>query len=200
MNVQRLSRTGVILGAVFTAVTASGQTGQKIAYVNTQTIVARAPGTAAAEETLRKEGEALQLRVKVWQDSLQAMIDNFRKSEASMTASMKESRTKAIEDRRQDYAKRADSLDNLMQQRQAELSQPIMAQIRETLDQIKSEDGYSFIFDVSASGVIVAADKNLDLTDKVIGRLRPIPVTAKLDSAKAAGAKAPVGVKKPPTE
>jgi outer membrane protein len=198
MNVVRLFQVGVAI--TFPAVTGSALAqGQKMAYVNTQTIVSRAPGTAAAEEQLRKEGEVLQARVKVWQDSLQAMIEAYRKAEATMTASMKESRTKAIEDRRLEYAKRADSLDNLMQQRQQELSQPIMAQIRETLEQIKAEDGYSFIFDVSAGGMIVAADKNLDLTEKVIGRLKPIPVVAKTDSTKA-GAKAPVGVKKPPQE
>ncbi len=60
---------------------------------------------------------------------------------------------------------------------------------------------YTFIFDVGTQGaVIVAADKALDITDKVIGRLKPVPVTAmKPDSAKTpAGAKpSPAGVTKP---
>ena len=88
-----------------------------------------------------------------------------------------------------------------MQTRQQELSQPVMAQIRETLEDLRKEEGYTFIFDVAASGVIVAADKNLDLTEKVVGRLKPIPVAAKSDSSKALGAKAqPAGVRKPPTQ
>ena len=76
------------------------------------------------------------------------------------------------------------------------------AQIRETLEEVRVEGGYTAILDVAASGVIVAMDKNLDLTEKVIGRLRPIPVAAKGDSSKAAGAKpAPAGLtKKPPTQ
>lgn len=172
---------------------------QKFAYVDSRVIVSRAPGTASAEAVLQKEGEVLQGRVKLWQDSLRTLVDGYTRREATLTVAQKEVEQKRIEDRRAVYARRADSLDNLMQQRQQELSQPIMAQIRETLDAIRLEDGYTFIFDVSAAAVIVAADKNLDLTEKVIGRLKPIPV-AKADTAKSAVRPQPAGVKKPPTE
>ncbi len=61
-----------------------------------------------------------------------------------------------------------------MQQRQMELVKPIMDQIRKVLDDIRQEDGYAFILDAgSEAGVIVAADRNLDITEKVIARLKP---------------------------
>jgi outer membrane protein len=60
------------------------------------------------------------------------------------------------------------------------------------------------IFDVAAEGGgIVAADKNLDITDKVVARLKPIAVNVtRTDSAKApAAAKpAPAGITRPPTK
>jgi hypothetical protein len=82
-----------------------------------------------------------------------------------------------------------------MQKRQSDLVQPIMAQVREVLDAIRGEDSYTFIFDVGTQvGVIVAADKSLDITDKVISRLKPVPVTA----AKSDSTKTPVGAKPSP--
>jgi hypothetical protein len=82
-----------------------------------------------------------------------------------------------------------------------------MNQIKAVLETIRNEEGYTFIFDVDAEGgLIVAADKNLDITERVISRLRPLPATAtKPDSAKAPAAPkpAPAGIKppsKPPTQ
>lgn len=197
-------RSGFVLAlaaVVFTAERADAQ--QKFAFIDSRVIVDRAPGRAAAEALLQRETTSLQGKVKVWQDSLQAMMSDYRKVEATLTPAQKEARQKTITEKQADFARRADELDQQMQQRQQELSAPIMAQIRETLETIRAEDNYAFIFDVAAGGVIVAADKNLDLTEKVIGRLKPVPVSAKADTTKAPiGARAqPAGVtKKPPTE
>lgn len=201
MFVRRSGFLFALAGMLFIAERAEAQ--QKFAFIDSRIIVDRAPGRAAAEALLQKETESLQARVKVWQDSLAAMVEEYRKGEATMTAAQKETRQKTINDKRTDFAKRADEMDQQMQQRQQELSAPIMAQIRETLDAIRAEDGYTFIFDVAAGGVIVAADKNLDLTEKVIGRLKTVPLAGKADTNKAPlGARAqPAGVtKKPPTE
>ena len=175
---------------------------QKIAFVDSRIIVERAPGAIAAQAALKKEGDELQARVQTWQDSLKAMVDAYEKTKATLPPATRTTREKAIQDKQADYAKRAEELDQQMQVRQQELSQPVMAQIREMLEEVRVEGGYTAILDVAASGVIVAMDKNLDLTEKVIGRLKPLPVAAKADTSKAAGAKpAPAGLtKKPPTQ
>jgi outer membrane protein len=60
-----------------------------------------------------------------------------------------------------------------MQARQAELVKPIMQRVQTVIEAIRSEDGYSVILDVGAqSSVVVAADKRLDLTDRVLARLK----------------------------
>lgn len=197
-----LSRRYVLLALAGTALSATPAAAQqKFAFVDSRIIVERAPGAIAAQAALQKESNELQQRVKVWQDSLQAMVSAYEKVRETLPAATRATREKAIQDRQADYAKRAEELDQSMQVRQQELSQPVMAQIRETLEDLRKEEGYTFIFDVAASGVIVAADKNLDLTEKVIGRLKPIPVAARTDTSKAAGVKPqPAGVKKPPTQ
>lgn len=196
-------RLGFFLAFAASAAAMPAGAQQKFAYIDSRIIVDRAPGRAAAEAQLQKETEALQARVKVWQDSLEAMLNDYRRAESTMTNPQKEARQKVINDKRAEFARRADELDQQVQQRQQELSAPIMAQIRETLETIRTEDNYTFIFDVAAGGVIVAADKNLDLTEKVIGRLKPIPVSARADTTRTPiGARAqPAGVpKRPPTE
>jgi outer membrane protein len=176
----------------------------KFAYVDSRVIVERAPGRAAAESTFQKEYEVAQNRIKRMQDTLQAMVAAYTKAKPTMAAVSQELREKEIRDKQQQFENTANLLDAQMQARQGELVQPIMVQIREVLEAIRKEDGYSFIFDVGTSNSpIVAADKAFEITEKVIGRLKPVPVTAaKGDSTKTQplGARPqPSGVTKKPT-
>jgi Skp family chaperone for outer membrane proteins len=60
-----------------------------------------------------------------------------------------------------------------MQARQAQLVKPIMERVQSVIEAIRSEDGYAMIFDVGAqTNVVVSADKKLDLTDRVLARLK----------------------------
>jgi outer membrane protein len=179
----------------------------KFAYVNSAMILDRAPGAADISAVLDKERSANMAKVQKMQDSLNAMIAALQKEQPTLPDSVKTKRTKAIQDKQAEYSQRADEMDQQMQARQNDLVQPIMTQIREVLEKLRQEEGYTFIFDVGQNGVIVAADKNLDITERVIARLKPVGVnvTTKPDSA----AKVPAGtkptpagitpVKKPPT-
>ena len=86
--------------------------------------------------------------------------------------------------------------------------QPLFDQVKLALDEVRTADGLAFIFDIGAQGnSIVAMDKNLDVSDKVIARLR---VTANAPAPRAAPpaatpqrpaptgpVSAPAGVRKP---
>lgn len=197
MNFPRVSSAAILVALAFGSSDAEAQA-QKFAYIDSRIVVDRAPGTAAAQAALSKESEVMQAQVQVWQDSLRTMVEAYEKVAKTLTETQRATREKTLNDKRTDFARRAEELDAKLQERQNELSRPIMAQIRETLDAIRIEDGYTLIFDIASNGVIVAADKNLDLTEKVIGRLKPIPVATKPDSGAALGAQAkPAGIKKP---
>jgi outer membrane protein len=173
----------------------------KFGFIDSRIVIDRAPGRAAAESTFQKEYEAAKGQIQKMQDTLQAMISAYQKTQVTLTPVSKELKEKEIQDKQNLFETRANILDQQMQKRQADLVQPIMAQVREVLDAIQHEDSYTFIFDVGTQvGVIVAADKSLDITDRVIARLKPVPVTAaKTDSTKTpAGAKpSPAGITKP---
>ena len=78
---------------------------------------------------------------------------------------------------------------------------PTAVDIRKILDDMRTEGGYSFIFDVSAGNFIVSVDKNLDLTERVISKMRlSAPKAAAKPPAGPATAPAGLSTKKPPTE
>jgi outer membrane protein len=176
----------------------------KFAYVDSRVILQRAPGSAAIQAQITKERSEAQASVTKMQDSLRAMYDAYMKEKPTLSAAQAEQREKAIQQRNADFDQRVGQIDQDMQKRQYDLVQPMMAQIREVLDAIRSEESYTFIFDVGNDpGLIVAADKNLDITERVISRLKPVSVnvTPRTDSSKAGATRpAPAGITKPPVK
>jgi len=201
-----LTRRATTLALVITAASAAPALAQggaastpKIAYVDSKVILSRAPGRQQAEDTFNKEMEASRTQVQKMGDSLQTMIADYQKVQTTLAANIREQREATIRKKQEDYQKRAGDLDQQMQQRQMELVKPIMDQIRKVLDDIRQEEGYAFILDAgSDAGVIVAADRNLDITEKVIARLKPVPITASSGAAKPDSAKSPAGPRSAP--
>ena len=73
---------------------------------------------------------------------------------------------------------------------------PIMEQVKKVLDDIRIEDGYAMIINGDPN-LILAYDKNLDITDRVVARLKTIaarPVAPK----PGVPASAPAGVTRKP--
>jgi len=185
---------------------AFAQTPQKFAFINSQAIMQSAPGRMEAELQFQKDMEGFRTQVKVLGDSLTAIQEAYNKEELTLSPAAKEPKLKALRDKQTDYQDRVQKLNDAAQAREAELMQPILENVRKVLDDIRAEGGYSFIFDVSAGSFIVSADKNLDVTDRVVSKLKLM--APKLAAPKAAAkptvgpAAAPAGVttKKPPTQ
>ena len=181
---------------------------QKIAYVNTQEIMAAAPGRTEAQALFEKDVAVMQVQVKRMSDSLSAMVAEYQKVAPTLTQAQKEQRQGALENKRVEFQQRSQDLDQQAQQRQGELMQPILDQIKLVLEDIRAEGSYTFILDVGqGNSGIVAADKNLNISERVIAKLRtmPTPAMAAKKDVKAAEKKpaqgapmaAPAGVTRP---
>ena len=180
----RAALLALIVGAA-SAGSLSAQAGgaPKIGFINSQAILSQAPGRADAENRFKAEGAAAQAQLQRMSDSLQAMAVNFDKEAPRLDSATRVVRAKAIQDREKSYQDRARALDSTMQTRQAELIRPIMENLQKIIEQVRAEDGYAMIFDVaSQTSVIVAADKSLDITEKVLAKVKaagpPKPVTS----------------------
>lgn len=188
------------LTTIGTTAAAQQPAAAKIAYVNSQEILAAAPGRAEAEAQFEREMQTFRQQVQTMGDSLNAMVASYQREEASLSPAVKEQRQKAIQTRETEYQQRARQLEQQAAQRQQALVQPILDQITEVLSTIREEGGYALILDAqSGANVIVAADKNLDLTQRVIARLRTMkPATSATPRSQGAPLnQSPAGVSRP---
>lgn len=175
----------------------------RIVYIRSQEIIASAPGRAEAEAQFQREMTGYRQQLQRMGDSLNAMVAEYNKQEVILSPAAKESRQKEVRAKEEQFQQRTQQLEQQAQQREAELVRPIMEQINGIIQTIRAEEGYAMVFDAgSASGVVVAADTSLDITVKVIARLKAAgPVSARTSPGKPAGAPVsqPAGVTRPKT-
>jgi outer membrane protein len=168
-----------IAGSAMLSAQASAQQPVKIAFIRSQEVLASAPGRAAADSAFNREVAAFNAAEKNWNDSIATILADYAKAESTMTAPARDARQKTIREKQADFQKRDQEMRAHVQQRQTELIQPIMDQVNKIINDIRAEDNYSMIFDAQAQGGgIVAADRNLDITEQVIARLRTAPPVA----------------------
>jgi len=194
-GVIRAALLALIVGAASAgSLSAQAAAAPKIGFINSAAILAEAPGRADAENRFKTEVAAYQAQLQRMSDSLQTMAANFDKEASKLDSATRVSRAKVIQDREAAYQLRARTLDSTMQTRQAELIRPIMENLQKVIEQVRAEDGYAMIFDVaSQTSVIVAADKSLDITQKVLAKVKasPAPKTTGALSPQPAGVTSP---------
>jgi len=154
----------------------------KIGYINSAVILQQAPGRAEAEAQFDREVGVYRQQIQRMDDSLKTMMATFDRDAPKLDSATRQSRRTTIGQREIEYQGRARGLDSTMQARQAQLVKPIMEKVQAVIETIRAEDGYAVILDVGAQvSVVVAADKSLDLTERVLARLKsasPAPVTS----------------------
>lgn len=193
------SMLAAVAGVALLGGAASAQSAGKIAYVDSRRLVAEAPGAKEAQSTFEKEMQGYQVQMKVMEDSLKAMMDEYQQKSVMLSPDAKKQREEAIRAKQEAYQQKASSLEEQASKRQSELVQPVMDRIKGVLSDVRKEGGYAMIFDVAGNAGLVAADPALDITDQVLTRLKQMASTAPAAAAKPAAAKpAPAApVKKP---
>jgi outer membrane protein len=186
------------------ASSAVAQGAQKFGYINSEIVLQQAPGRANLEAQLKTQLDVFEKRMGVMRDSMEAMLSAYQKEQATLTPAVRTQREEAITKKQTAYAQEAQTLQQKAADARETISRPLMEMFNRVLNEIRAEEGYAFIFDVgSQAQVIVAADKNLDLTEKVVARLRTAAAAAPkagTTPARPAGGpvQAPTGVKPPP--
>ena len=171
---------------------------QKIAYIQSSVLLDQAPGRASAESLFTRESIPVQAQIKRMSDSLQTMVAAFEKRASTLTAAQRDAQGKEIQGKEAAYQARARDLEAKQNQRQNELVAPILDRIKLAIEDVRVEGGYSFIFNGDGQGSpLVAFDRNLNVTDRVLAKLRTSATAAK--PAAGAPAPAPSGVTRPVT-
>jgi|SRR5215218_7894664 len=190
-----LLRAAPLALALLTVVSLPAQAqGVKVAYVQTSALLEQAPGRADAEAQFEKETGTYRDQIKRMSDSLNAMVSSFEQRQASLAAAARDAQAKNITAKQQEYQRRTQELEQKAQGRQNELVQPILDKIKAAIEEVRVEGGYAMIFNADQGSPIVAVDKSLNVTDRVLTRLKGTTAAAPAAPRPSSAAPAPSGV------
>lgn len=155
--------------------TPAPQQGQplRLAYINSQYILANTPGRAAAESTFSAEMQGYRNDAQRMQQQLDSAVAEYNRTSLVMSATAKQQRENELRQMEQRTRQRAAELEQQASQREQELTAPIMRRVNAVIEGVRAEFNYAMVFDAAApSGALVTADRSLDISALVIQRLQ----------------------------
>lgn len=144
--------------------------GTPMVFVNTQALLPQVPGAREAQQTWQEELQEYNTEVQRLRAEVDSLITSYRRQEAMLGPEVREQRQQAILQKQQQLQLRAGELEQRAGERQQELLAPILERVQRVIEEIRTENDYTIVFDLAGSGV-VAADPSLDITALVLERL-----------------------------
>ena len=171
-----LARTTLTLLALTLVVPglAAAQQGNNIVFLDSERLRQEAPSLQAAREQLQQELAALEAEadsaLAPLQAAFQAAAQEFQQQQGMMTAERRQQRQQALASMQQQLQQEGSQWEQRAAAIQTRILGPALERINQVIDQIRQDNGYLFVLDVAAGGV-VAADPSLDITSEVLRRL-----------------------------
>lgn len=182
----------VVMGLAVSAAAAGVAGAQaKIGYVNTQTVMAQAPSRSTAESEFNRRMAPLNAEMAKMDSTWRNMLTSFARDSAAPTA-QREQRASQMQQTQQQYQTRMQAIEDSAAALRQRLMQPIVQQMERVLEDVRKEGGYALLLDVGQGTTIVAADTSLDVTARVIERMKAA------GPAPAAGAATPATTRPAP--
>lgn len=168
---KRKFRLGLMLFAALLAASAAPAAAQaKLGYVNSQKVLAAAPGTEEAQRTLETDMARYRTELDGLGKQIETMRTDLERQQSTLSATARQQRQQEIQQKMEAGQRRFAEVQQGMQRREAELMEPIMKRISDAVEAVRKDGSYAMIFDTGSG--IIAADPALDLTDRVLERLR----------------------------
>jgi outer membrane protein len=167
--------SSVVLSAVLVSGAAVSLLAQdiKIGYIDSIKIFAEYKDTQEAERLYQREVDQWTAEKNRREQEIVKLRDDLQAQSLMLSPEKKKEKELELKRQMDDYERFMEETfgdEGLAAKRNRELTQPIVEKINRILEDIAKEQGLLMIFDVSNAD-IVYADKNLDLTTVVLGRL-----------------------------
>lgn len=138
---------------------------QKIATVNVQQVVSQLPQMAAVQQTITSEFKEQIDALKKMEGDIKYKIEKRQRDEAILSKKEIEALETEITTLRQEYAGKAQPLQQALKRREQEEQQKILLLVKEAVDSIAEKDGYDLVIQQSA---VAFAKPDFDISAKVV--------------------------------
>lgn len=164
----------VLLIAVSLIIASVAAKGQKVGYMNTQTILTQIPDYVTATQTLEKLSNQYQQYLQEEKSKIDQAYVKYQADRANLNESARQKRENEIismERALQEKQKNYFGENGVMSQKSSQLLDPIKSKVDAAVRKVAENRGYDLILDISAIQGVAYYDESADLSLEIIRNL-----------------------------
>lgn len=132
------------------------QAQNKFAHINTEELLRQMPGRQQAQEELQRYAQELESQFTAMQTEFQTKYQDYLENEATYSDLIKQSKQRELGSIQERITEFQESAQQDLAQRENQLLQPIIDQARDAIQEVAKEQGYTYVFDMSAGSLLYA--------------------------------------------
>lgn len=168
-----MKKSLILLFAAMLAFSASAfaQKTVKLGHINSSDLMQIMPGKDSAQAAFEAEVKILEGELKAMQDELEKKLNDYQERKSQMTELIRSTKEQELNDLNQRITIYQQNAQKKLQEKEAELLQPIIDRAKQAISDVAKENGYTYIFDTSAGAVLYQQDSDdiLNLVKKKLG-------------------------------
>src|SRR3972149_6061440 len=140
---------------------------QKIAYANLQRALNECDAGNRAKESLKDEAKKLEDELDAEQGDLKKIKEDIDKKKTVWNPETLKSKEEEFRTRSEEFQRKFMEYNDRLNEKKIEKEAKIIEELRDVVGEIARKKGYSYVFEISAGGIIYSPPE-ADLTDEVI--------------------------------
>ena len=135
---------------------AMAQKNIKLGHINSQELLQIMPGRDTAKTILEKEAADIESTLKTMQSELENKTNEYMQKQNEWTELIRNTRRSEIQDMQSRIQAFYENAQKQLQEREAELTKPLVDRAKKAIEDVAREGGYTYIFD--GAGLLYSQD------------------------------------------
>lgn len=161
-----------IMGFLFISTTSFSQNQLKIGHVNYDEIMQALPERDSAQAVLEKETKEMQAAFEELTVTYNQLYDEYQKGLSSYSALVKKTKEDELVDKQKRLSEFEQNASTTLQNRNTELLKPIIEKINKAINNVATENGFTYILDISKGSVVFVSKESQNITQLVLKMLK----------------------------
>eukprot|EP01156_Anaeramoeba_ignava_P013028 Anaeramoba_ignava/a500285_10.p2 GENE.a500285_10~~a500285_10.p2 ORF type:complete len:173 (-),score=11.55 a500285_10:98-616(-) len=149
----------------------SAQTTPKFGHIESNKLMSIMPDMKAAQTTLQQKGMEFEKQLNEMKAEYQKLIQAFQAGEKTMSDVVKATKVKEIQDAEQRIGVFNQHAQQTLAKAKEDLLKPIIEKSTNAIKEVGKENGFIYIFDLSAGNVLYFSNQSVDVLPLVKKKL-----------------------------
>lgn len=153
-----MKKTLILIAVCFFAFggNAMAQKNIKLGHINSQELLQIMPGRDTAKTILEREAADIESTLKTMQSELETKTNDYMQNQNGWTELIRNTKRNEIQDMQNRIQAFYENAQKQLQEREAELTKPIVDRAKKAIEDVAREGGYTYIFD--GAGLLYSQD------------------------------------------